>query len=103
MATTPTPTPPLHTAPQMTSLDVPEEPSEKCEDDLVDDEDIKVTTQHRNSISFFATVKIAQWYARAYGYRAAKKQEYTSQDKVRRQKEIKQLVLTQKKFTFMYR
>ena len=73
-------TPSLHTVPQVTSLEVPEEPSEKCEDD---DEGPKGAGKHRGSITFFATVKIAQWMARAYGYRSAKKHEYTSQDKVR--------------------
>ena len=34
-------------------------------------------------LSFFTAAKIAKWMAKSYGYRAAKKHEYTSQDQAR--------------------
>jgi hypothetical protein len=64
----------LQTVPQMTSLEVPEEPVGRPED---------AENRAGTPISSILTVvKIARWMAKAYGYRAAKKLEYTSQDKV---------------------
>ncbi len=56
-----------------TTLEVPEEPIGKPED---------AENRAGTPLTFFATVKIAKWMAKAYGYRAAKKQHYTSQDQV---------------------
>lgn len=62
-------------------LDVPEEPDSDSEPET--EKDQKVYSGGRTTpLTFFTTVGIARWMARAYGYVAKKKAEYQSQDKV---------------------
>ena len=64
-------------------LDVPEEPDSDSEQETVNDKGQKIYSGGRTTpLTFFTTVGIARWMARAYGYVAKKKAEYQSQDKV---------------------